>query len=84
MDTMQKYVQNMPDDKFYVEKWGRVKGIRSVGVQQVGILYKVVGKVLTDKQRLEVSESLNLVGHLEKEYSRWKEEHGQALWVWTL
>lgn len=56
-----------------------MKGIRSVGVQQVGILYKVVGKVLTDKQRLEVSESLNLVGHLEKEYSRWKEEHGQAL-----
>lgn len=65
MDTTQNHVHNMSNDKSYVEKWGRVKGRRSVGGHLVGILYKVAGKVLADKviseQRLEVSESINLL-----------------------
>lgn len=42
-----------------------MKGRRSVGGHLVGILYKVAGKVLADKvisqQRIEVSESINLL-----------------------
>lgn len=59
---MQKYIHNMYDDnKFYKEKWDRMKRIRSVG----GYLTQVVREVFIDKvmseQRQELSESLNLV-----------------------
>ena len=55
----------MSNDKSYVEKICQENGRRGVGGHLVGILYKVAGKVLADKviseQRLEVSESINLL-----------------------
>ena len=85
LGTMHKYIHNVSDDKFYVDKWDRVKGLRCVGIQQMGILYQVVRKALinqvTFEQRHKLSQILSLWIHRE-EHSKWR-CYWTGTWPWV-